>query len=78
MTAADLIYNGLALMVCAGAGLFGVLYQLHHVAVEGYHELVLAAPFTAPRSPVERRHLRKPCATCSMVAELAVAHATAL
>jgi len=77
MTNADLIYNGLALMVCAGAGLFGVLYQLHHLVIEGYHELVLAAPLAPPRSRVERRHLRRPCATCSLVAELAVAHATA-
>lgn len=72
-----MIYHGLALMACAGAGLFGVLYQLHHQLVEGYHDLLRDHPLTPPRSQVERRHLRQPCADCSMIAELATAHATA-
>jgi hypothetical protein len=72
-----MIYHGLALMACAGMGLFGVLYQLHHLAIEGYHDVLRQAPLTPPRSLVERRHLRRPCSDCSMVAELAVAHATA-
>lgn len=74
---ATLLYNGLALMVCAGLGLAGVLAQLHHLAVAGYHDVLLAAPLTPPRSRAERGHLRRPCATCSLVAELATAHATA-
>jgi hypothetical protein len=72
-----MIYHGIALMVCAGAGLFGVLYQLHHQLVAGYHEVLMRDPFAPPRSPVERRHLRTACADCGMLAELAVAHATA-
>jgi hypothetical protein len=72
-----MIYHGIALMVCAGIGLSGVLYQLHHQLVEGYHDVLRHAPFSPPRSHVERRHLRRACADCSMIAELATAHATA-
>jgi hypothetical protein len=72
MTPADLVYYGLALILSAGLGLAGVLYQLHHLAVEGYHELLLADPLAAPRSPTERRHLRRSCATCSLLADMVV------
>lgn len=72
-----MIYHGVALMVCAGLGLAGVLTQLHHQVVAGYHALVLDQPLTRPHNAVERRHLRRACNTCSLAAELAVAHATA-
>lgn len=64
------IYHGLALMVSAGAGLFGVLYQLHHIDISNYHARLWGAPFAPPRSRAQRRHLRKPCSECSMIAEL--------
>lgn len=70
MTTAELVYHGLAIMVCAGAGLFGVLYQLHHQLVAGYHDVLLADPLAPPRSRVERRHLRRPCATCGLLAAM--------
>lgn len=65
-----MIYNGIALMVCAGLGLFGVLAQLHHLVIAGYHEVLWRAPLTPPCSRAERRHLRKRCAECSMIAEM--------
>lgn len=71
-----MIYHGLALMVCAGLPLAGVLAELRHRAVHAYHELALADPLARPRSWVARRHLRRACATCSLVAELAFSHAT--
>lgn len=67
---AELVYHGVALMVCAGAGLSGVLYQLHHQLVARYHDTLWADPLTAPRSLVERHHLRRPCSECSLLAEL--------
>jgi hypothetical protein len=67
-----MIYNGLALMMSAGPALFGVLYQLRHQVITGYHAALWADPLAAPRSRTERRHLRKPCGECSMIAELVV------
>lgn len=72
-----MIYHGIALMLCAGAGLFGVLYQLHHLVIEGYHELLREDPLTPAASAAERRHLQRPCPECSLLAEMATAHATA-
>lgn len=72
-----MIYHGIALMVCSGLGLAGVLAQLHHQVVTGYHDLVLDHPLTRPHNWIQRRHLRRSCRTCSLAAELAVAHATA-
>lgn len=66
----DLVYYGVALIVSAGAGLSGVLYQLHHQLLAGYHDALWAAPLTAPRSLVERHHLRQSCSECSLIAEL--------
>lgn len=66
-----MIYYGIALMLSAGLALFGVLYQLHHLAIEGYHSALWADPLADPRSRTERRHLRKRCADCSMIAEMA-------
>jgi hypothetical protein len=78
MTAAELVYNGLALMLCAGLGLFAVLHLLRHVAIAGYHDLLWADPLAPARSPLEQRHLRQPCAECSMIAELVVTRAVPL
>lgn len=69
-----MIYYGVSLMACAGLGLAGVLAQLHYLVVVGYHDLALHDPLTQPTNWVERRHLRRPCATCGLVAELATAH----
>lgn len=71
-----MIYHGIALMVCAGLGLTGVLYQLHHLAIEGYHSALWANHLERPRSAAERRHLRRPCSECSMIAELATTRLT--
>ena len=73
-----MIYHGIALMVCAGLGLSGVLAQLHHLAIEGYHELLRDNPLTPARSTAERRHLRRTCAECSLLAEMATAHVSVL
>lgn len=67
----ELIYHGIALIVSAGTGLFGVLYQLHHQLVAGYHDELWADPLTTPRNLVERHHLRRSCSECSLIAELA-------
>lgn len=66
-----MIYNGIALMISSGLGLYGVLYQLHHMAIEGYHELLRDEPLTAPRGYIERRHMRRECVECSMICEMA-------
>lgn len=66
-----MIYNGIAIMVCAGLGLAGVLYQLHYMVIEDYHDRLWADPLAPACSRTERRHLRKRCSECSMIAELA-------
>ena len=72
MTSTELVYHGLALIVCAGAGLFGVLYQLHHMDIVALHERLWRHPLSPPRSRAQRRHLRTRCSDCSMIAELVV------
>lgn len=67
-----MIYHGIALMVCAGLGLAGVLAQLHHLAISGYHSMLWVDPLAPPRSRTEARHLRKSCSECGMIAELVV------
>lgn len=78
MTAAELVYNGLALMLCAGLGLFAVLHQLRHMALCWFHDRLWADPLAPARSPLEQRHLRQSCAECSMIAELVVTRAVPL
>jgi hypothetical protein len=69
------IYDGLALMISAGLPLLGMLAELRSRALARYHAAVLDAPLTLPRTWLERRHLRRACATCTLVAELATSHA---
>lgn len=67
-----MIYHGLALMISATPPLLGVLAELRHRAIQRYHATLLDAPLTAPRTWLERRHMKRACATCSLVAELAI------
>jgi hypothetical protein len=64
------IYEGLALMISAGLPLLGVLAELRHRAVQRYHSVLLDAPLTAPRTRLERRHMRRACPTCSLLSDL--------
>lgn len=63
---------GLALAASAGLPLLGVLAELRHRALTRYHATLLDAPLTPPSTRLERRHLRRACATCSLLAELLV------
>ena len=65
-----MIYEGLALMISAGLPLLGVLAELRHRAIQRYHATLLDAPLASPRTRLERRHMRRACDTCSLVAEL--------
>lgn len=70
-----MIYHGLALIISTLPALGGVLAELHARAVARYHAALLDDPLTRPLSWVERRHMRRRCATCSLLAELATTHA---
>ncbi len=71
-----MIYNGLALMISAAPPLLGVLAELRSRALARYHAELLDAPLTPPRTWLERRHMRRACLTCALVAELVVTRAT--
>ncbi len=66
-----LIYHGIALMIVTGLGLYGVLYQLHHLIIASYHQTLWKDPFTPQAGWTERRHMRKRCSECSMIADMA-------
>lgn len=66
-----MIYHGLALVLSAGPPLLGVLAELRSRAIRAYHAVLLDAPLTAPNTRLERRHMRRHCATCATIAELA-------
>lgn len=68
------IQFGLALWG-VGAGVAGYLHHMVSVQVAGYHEVLMDRPLTAPATWAERRHMTHPCGTCSLVSELATAHA---
>lgn len=61
---------GLALIISTVPPLLGVLAELRSRALARYHATLLDAPLTHPRTWLERHHMRRRCATCSLVAEL--------
>lgn len=61
-------------MISAGLPLLGVLAEMRSRALARYHATLLDAPLTRPRTRLEREHVRRACDTCSLLAELAVAH----
>jgi len=67
-----MLYHGIALILSAGPAFVGVLHALHRVMVGGLHEALWRDPLTPVTTWVERRHLRRPCAECSMIAELQI------
>lgn len=65
-----MLHFGLSLILSAGPAFLGVLHALRTALVRDYHAVLMASPFAPPRSLVERRHLRAPCADCTMLAEM--------
>lgn len=67
-----MLHHGIALILSAGPALAGVLHALHRVLVCGLHEAFWRDPLTPVTTWVERRHMRRPCAECSLIAEMHV------
>jgi hypothetical protein len=65
-----MITLGLKFILVSLPALLGVLHALRTRLAAQYHLVLWAAPLTAPRSRWQRRHLRKPCAECSMISEM--------
>jgi len=65
-----MLHFGLSLIASAGPAFLGVLHALHAQLIRDYHDVLMVAPLTPPRSLVEKRHLRQQCADCAMLAEM--------
>lgn len=67
-----LVQYGLSLMISVTPPLLGVLAELHHVALRNFHARLLDDPLAPARTRLERRHLRRRCAECGVLATLVV------
>lgn len=67
-----MITFGLYLMICTALPLAGLLSELHSRAIQALHDRVIDEPLSPAGSLIERHHLTRPCATCSMVAQMVV------
>lgn len=67
-----MIEYGVGLILSAGPALLGVLAELRARALRAYHADLLDDPLIPPRTRLERRHVRRACATCSLLGELVV------
>jgi hypothetical protein len=63
---------GLSLMISVTPPLLGVLAELRHVALRNFHARLLDDPLAPARTRFERRHLRRRCAECALLAQLVV------
>jgi hypothetical protein len=68
------ITSGFSLMICTALPLTGLLMELHSRAIRTFHGRVMDDALSPAVTWVTRRHLTRPCATCSMAVEMAVSH----
>lgn len=65
---------GVCLIIGAGLPVAGVLHAWHHAIVTAFHRAAVDNPLTPEWTWALRRHLRRPCPTCSLLATLSTAH----
>lgn len=70
-----MITFGLGLILMAGPALAGVLHAWHAKHIDDLHRRLEHDPLGARIGTcLERRHMHRACADCSMIAALQVAH----